>query len=264
MSLLEKTRRMSQLLQQTNIVAEDHDLPFYKMSKILAEILTSNVYIITHEGIVVGYTVIYNVNNDRINYMLQHQQFPKNYLININQVYQTQSNIPIQDDRTVFPVELEEIEPHAMTTIVPVYGAGERLGTVILGRIDQTFHEEDLILSEYAATIVGIEMLNQKSRKKEAQLRELSNVQMAMSTLSFSELKAVKAIFDALNGDEGRLTASTIADRIGITRSVIVNALRKLESAGIIESRSLGMKGTYIRIINPFFKQELEHVSIHS
>lgn len=33
------------------------------------------------------------------------------------------------------------------------------------------------------------------------------------------------------------------ADRIEITRSVIVNALRKLESAGIIESRSLGRKG---------------------
>ena len=30
------------------------------------------------------------------------------------------------------------------------------------------------------------------------------------------------------------MTASVIADRIGITRSVIVNALRKLESAGII------------------------------
>ncbi|HHU65109.1 MAG TPA: HTH domain-containing protein, partial [Streptococcus sp.] len=41
-----------------------------------------------------------------------------------------------------------------------------------------------------------------------------------------------------------------IADRIGITRSVIVNALRKLESAGIIESRSLGMKGTYLKVIN--------------
>jgi transcriptional pleiotropic repressor len=31
---------------------------------------------------------------------------------------------------------------------------------------------------------------------------------------------------------------------------VIVNALRKLESAGVIESRSLGMKGTYIKVLN--------------
>ena len=33
---------------------------------------------------------------------------------------------------------------------------------------------------------------------------------------------------------------------VGITRSVIVNALRKFESEGVIESRSSGMKGTYI------------------
>ena len=39
-----------------------------------------------------------------------------------------------------------------------------------------------------------------------------------------------------------------MADRVGITRSVIVNALRKLESAGVIESRSLGMKGTFIKV----------------
>ena len=38
------------------------------------------------------------------------------------------------------------------------------------------------------------------------------------------------------------LVASKVADKVGITRSVIVNALRKFESAGIIESRSLGLK----------------------
>ncbi len=80
---------------------------------------------------------------------------------------------------------------------------------------------------------------------------------MAINTLSYSELKAVQAIFEALDGDEGRLTASNIADSIGITRSVIVNALRKLESAGIIESRSLGMKGTYLKLLNSRFKDEL-------
>jgi transcriptional pleiotropic repressor len=60
----------------------------------------------------------------------------------------------------------------------------------------------------------------------------------------------VEHIFDELNGKEGLLVASKVADRVGITRSVIVNALRKLESAGVIETRSLGMKGTYIKILN--------------
>jgi transcriptional pleiotropic repressor len=69
---------------------------------------------------------------------------------------------------------------------------------------------------------------------------------------------AVQQIFAELDGTEGLLVASKIADRSGITRSVIVNALRKLESAGVIESRSLGMKGTHIKILNDKFIGELK------
>lgn len=61
-----------------------------------------------------------------------------------------------------------------------------------------------------------------------------------------------------MEGTEGILVASRIADRVGITRSVIVNALRKFESAGVIESRSSGMKGTYIKVINDVVFDELE------
>ena len=56
------------------------------------------------------------------------------------------------------------------------------------------------------------------------------------------------------------LVASKIADRVGITRSVIVNALRKFESAGVIESRSSGMKGTYIKVLNPAVFDELKKI----
>ena len=58
----------------------------------------------------------------------------------------------------------------------------------------------------------------------------------------------------------GILVASKIADRVGITRSVIVNALRKFESAGVIESRSSGMKGTYIKVVNDYVFKELDKI----
>ena len=48
------------------------------------------------------------------------------------------------------------------------------------------------------------------------------------------------------------------ADKAGITRSVSVNALRKFESAGVIESRSSGMKGTNIKVVNDCVFEELE------
>ena len=100
-------------------------------------------------------------------------------------------------------------------------------------------------------------MQRRKSLEIDEEARKKAVVQMAIGTLSYSEIEAVQKIFEELNGNEGLLVASKIADRSGITRSVIVNALRKLESAGVIESRSLGMKGTHIKVLNSRFHEEL-------
>ncbi len=257
-SLLEKTRKINELLQQTNSIKSESTLPYNNMSKVLGDILDTNTYIINKDGTVLGYFIKHDINNDRIKKMLENQKFPKSYTDDVSLLQITEANIEATNQLTVFPVELREMFATGLTTIVPIFGAGERLGTIILGRIGQNFDEDDLVLAEYSATVVGMQVLYQQSREIEAEIRSTTTVQMAINTLSYSELKAVKAIFEALDGDEGRLTASNIADRIGITRSVIVNALRKLESAGIIESRSLGMKGTYIKIINKRFIVALE------
>ena len=145
-----------------------------------------------------------------------------------------------------------------MHTIIPIISGGHRLGTLILTRYNPEFTDEDLVLGEYGATVVGLEIQRRKSIELEEDARKRAIVQMAISTLSFSEIEAVQQIFTELKGMEGLLVASKIADRSGITRSVIVNALRKLESAGVIESRSLGMKGTHIRILNDKFIEEME------
>ena len=65
-------------------------------------------------------------------------------------------------------------------------------------------------------------------------------------------------IFSELDREEGLLVASKIADQLGITRSVTVNALRKLKSAGVIESHSLGMKGTFLKVLNPYLVEQLQ------
>ena len=88
--------------------------------------------------------------------------------------------------------------------------------------------------------------------------------QMAIGTLSYSELEAVEHIFEELDGKEGLLVASKIADRVGITRSVIVNALKKVRKCwSLQESRSLGMKGTHIKILNDKLMEELKKLKNH-
>ncbi|HCW74440.1 MAG TPA: GTP-sensing pleiotropic transcriptional regulator CodY, partial [Clostridiaceae bacterium] len=155
-------------------------------------------------------------------------------------------------------IENEYEGKNKKTTIVPINGNRERLGTLILVTLSDEFSDEDIVLAEYSATIVGLEILRSKQLESEENQRKNDVVDLAIHTLSYSEKEAVNHIFKELDGDEGLLVASRIADKVGITRSVIVNALRKLESAGVIKSRSLGMKGTRITILNDKLLEKLD------
>ena len=65
-------------------------------------------------------------------------------------------------------------------------------------------------------------------------------------------------VLEELGGKrKGILITSRLADKVGITRSVIVNALKKCESAGIIETKSSGMKGTTIHIVNDLLCEDI-------
>ena len=153
----------------------------------------------------------------------------------------------------------EDVEDY-QAIIAPIDIAGERLGTLFAYRIEREYNIDDIILSEYGTTVVGLEMMRSVNEENAEESRKQQIVKSAISTLSFSELEAITHIFDEMDGKEGILVASKIADRVGITRSVIVNALRKFESAGVIESRSSGMKGTYIKVLNDVVFGELEKV----
>ncbi len=146
--------------------------------------------------------------------------------------------------------------------IVPIIFGGKRVATLLLARPDRAYNDEDIAICEYGATVIGLEVTRGITMEEEADSREKNAVNMALETLSYSELDAVTKIFAELEGNEGLLVASKIADKSGITRSVIVNALRKLESAGVIESRSLGMKGTRIKITNEFLRGEIDKIEI--
>ncbi|GAB6935778.1 MAG: GTP-sensing pleiotropic transcriptional regulator CodY [Bacillota bacterium] len=254
MDLLTKTRRINRLLQKT----AGHAVNFMEMAEVLRDVINANVFVLSRKGKVLGYAIAHQIENERMRRMLEERRFPEEYNREVLKVDSTQTNIPIESDLTIFPVELRDVIQEAWTTIVPIIGGGDRLGTLALGRLNEKFTEDDLVLAEYGATVVGTEILRERAEQIEQEARAKAVVQLAIGSLSYSELEAVEHIFEELDGKEGLLVASKIADRVGITRSVIVNALRKLESAGVIESRSLGMKGTYIKVLNDKLLPELE------
>ncbi|MCH6267095.1 MULTISPECIES: GTP-sensing pleiotropic transcriptional regulator CodY [Neobacillus] len=259
MDLLTKTRRINILLQK----AAGKPVNFKEMAATLSETIEANVYIVSRRGKLLGITIYQQIENERMKKMFEDRQFPEEYTNNLFAITETSPNLDVDSQYTAFPVENKDLFREGLTTIVPIIGGGERLGTLILARLHDKFNDDDLILAEYGATVVGMEILREKSEEIEEEARSKAVVQMAISSLSYSELEAIEHIFEELNGNEGLLVASKIADRVGITRSVIVNALRKLESAGVIESRSLGMKGTYIKVLNDKFLVELEKLKSH-
>ncbi|WP_175988973.1 GTP-sensing pleiotropic transcriptional regulator CodY [Bacillus sp. Marseille-Q1617] len=254
MNLLGKTRTINAMLQK----AAGKPVNFKEMSETLSSVIEANVFVVSRRGKLLGFAINQQIENERMKQMLEDRQFPEEYTQNLFNIQETSPNLDVESEYTAFPVENRELFKNGLTTIVPIIGGGERLGTLILARLQASFEDDDLILAEYGATVVGMEILREKAEEIEVEARSKAVVQMAISSLSYSELEAIEHIFEELNGNEGLLVASKIADRVGITRSVIVNALRKLESAGVIESRSLGMKGTYIKVLNNKFLLELE------
>ncbi|MED0660605.1 GTP-sensing pleiotropic transcriptional regulator CodY [Bacillus smithii] len=259
MDLLTKTRKINAMLQK----AAGKPVNFKEMAITMAEVIGANVFVVSRRGKLLGFAVHQQIENERMKKMLEERRFPEEYTNNLFNIKETSPNLDIDSDYTAFPVENKDLFRNGLTTIVPIVGGGERLGTLILARLNEQFSDDDLILAEYGATVVGMEILREKTEEIEEEARSKAVVQMAISSLSYSELEAIEHIFEELDGKEGLLVASKIADRVGITRSVIVNALRKLESAGVIESRSLGMKGTYIKVLNDKFLVELEKLKSH-
>lgn len=254
-TLLDKTREINKLIQK----AAGYPISFEEMSSVLCKNINANTYIIGRKGKVLGYAFMENFDCPTMEEIVKEEaHFPDKYNEDLLRTVETKANIN-RDEFCVFLPEhgCPKTDKDNYSTIVPINGGGERLGTLMLTAIGM-FDSGDLVLAEYGATVIGMEILRSKAEKIEEIARQKAAVSIAFDTLSYSELEAVEHIFDELGGSQGLLVASKIADKVGITRSVIVNALRKLESAGVVDVRSLGMKGTYIRVLNDYLLEELE------
>ena len=249
--LLEKTRQVGRALQSRR---DGDSLDYIKLAKLLSEFLNANVYILGIDGKILGYAWVAEYSSKILSDFMKDGYMPEELVEKMNRCRESEIN---DVDAYMFDDETRK-KADKQLMYVPIYGAGaERLGTVVLVRSREPFVTKDILLAEYMGTLVGIEMLNDRNRSVEERSRDRLAVQMAMRALSYSEVESMKHIMGELAGHEGVAVASKVADRVGVTRSVIVNALRKLESAGLIESRSLGMKGTYIKILSPLFVEEL-------
>ncbi len=251
--LLDDTRKINSILHRKN----SGKVAFNDICDAMKSVLDSNVLVISRKGKILG------MGTSR-----DFEAIGKLADLKVSQFIDARLNARLTDIlSTKESVNLEtlglseEISKAYQAIITPINIAGQRYGTLIIYKPkNDAYSIEDIILTEYGATVVGLEMVRSVSEESAEEDRRAQGVQAALSTLSASETDAVVHIFDELSGLEGILVASRIADREGITRSVIVNALRKLESAGVIVSKSSGMKGTYIKVTNELIYDEIEEL----
>lgn len=249
--LLDKTRKINKLLHNSS----SSKVVFNDICKVMTEILEADILVISKKGKILGMSrsdktpMLQELIADEVGEFIDESLNDR-----LLGILSTKENVNLE----TLGFSPNTKKYHVIIT--PIDIAGERLGTLFIYREEKEFDIDDIIVSEYGTTVVGLEMMRALNEENAEKLRKIQIVKSAIHTLSFSELQAITYIFDELDGMEGVLVASKIADRVGITRSVIVNALRKFESAGVIESRSSGMKGTYIKVVNEFAFEELKKI----
>lgn len=247
--LLDKTRKINKLLHNntsTKFIFDD-------ICDVLSRVLDSDILVISKKGKVLGTgknglteeitELVSGESGDYVDGLFNER---------LLSVLSTKENVNLE----TLGFSADNVRKY-QAIISPIDIAGERLGTLFIYKNNNEYNIDDIILSEYGTTVVGLEMMRAVDEEQAEESRNRHLVRSAISTLSSSEKEAIVHILEELNGTEGTLVASKVADRAGITRSVVVNAIRKLESAGVIETRSSGMKGTYIKVVNDVVYEEM-------
>ena len=247
--LLDKTRKLNKLLHNNS----SYKVVFNDICKCAGEILNANVMVVSLKGKVLG--IYSNENLKAIHELLAD---------NIGEVIDESLNerflsvLSTKENVNLMTLGFEKASDKDFSAIVmPVDFAGERLGTTFIYRERDSFSVDDIIFSEYMNTVIELEMMRAIYEEDEDERRKHIMVKSATESLSVSEKDAMVCVFKEMDKKEGLLVASRVATKYRITRSIIVNALKKLEGAGIIESRSQGMRGTYIKIVNDAIFEEL-------
>ncbi len=225
--LLDKTRKINGLLRDNRV----SKVAFTDLCQVLGDLLDSKVFVISSKGKVLG------MSPGAEEGILSGFPSAKGKLIDAKlskrflEVLSTKENVNLE------------------TLGIPREETGEL----------QAYGIEDIILTEYSTTVVGLEMMRSVAEEADYANRKQQVVESVMHILSPLETKAAEFVLCHLDSGEGTIVTSRLAKEVGITRTVIVNALKKLESAGVLETKSYGVKGTHIKILNDIVFAEFEN-----
>ena len=139
-SLLNKTRRLNKILQNGGA----DPVVFDDICKLLSEVMSCNVYIISKKGKVLGHTFSTDYECEIMKrYVLDERRFPASYNESLLKITETLANSK-SNGKCVFKGEGDCEVSNKISTIVPIIGNRERMGTLLLARFGEEFTDDDL------------------------------------------------------------------------------------------------------------------------
>lgn len=265
-TLLERTREINHLLQ------EFEEIEYPTVAKVLSNVIGANVYIADVNGEILGYAFLNDFECDlMLDKVVGQGRFPRNYSERLLTFNETSANRRSRSGRCAFADNTECMFKNKITTIVPIYGVRQRIGTLLVSKYDGECSDDDILLAEYGAAVIGLEMLHNQNNTQKSRQEDDDAVIRTLKSMSFHEQLAVVAIVKQLEArdlfrfsiffdddsvilhrlkDDDGVVATEIFLMWNITRSVIVNSIRMMQVAKIVSSKSMGMKGTRLTITN--------------
>ena len=249
--LLDKTRKVNKLLNEK----KSSKVAFADVCKILGSLMETQVYVLSTKGKILG-SFIYDEDHKIEGFQREKGKYiSKKLNERFLNVLSTQENVNL----VTMGFE-KNLVKGIYALVTPITIGGERFGTVFMYRKSSNYDVEDIILCEYSTTVIGFEILHSEDEETKMEAIKKKSFSSAITVLTKKEREATAYLIHELMGDEGTLVTSKIAKNVGVARTVVVNALRKLESAGLLQTKSSGVKGTYIKVLNENILKEFENI----
>ncbi len=223
----------------------------------MCNIIGCNIYVFDLEGNIIAYSIASKFECPYTELSLQEKKLPS-YYFNLFHTMETSmtgqyEKIPVCTYANVKVCEFND----RYFSLYPIYLNCKKIAGILLIRYGTNFSQTDNILCEYASAIICLELFQQKQLDIQQKSLEQVAVKLAVGSLSFSELRSVSVILEQLDGGEGCIFLNKIAEECFSTHSTVSSALKKLEAAGVISTKSQGVKGKYVKITNHKLYEEI-------
>ena len=140
---------------------------------------------------------------------------------------------------------------------IPLITNTGRIGMLYVNGIDK-LNQNELAYFYSAIPIYTLILKNIIFKRESLLRRQIASARTVIASMTALEIEALKAVFSEISQEGGIIVIKKLAEKHNITRSLIVNALKKIEGVGIITTQSLGVKGTKVTVVNKYFITELK------